>query len=176
MKDNKSTWDDIIESMQKGIANNTGETDEEKLQYFKEKILKHLDKLSNEPVDYGKITRISQWADIIAMKVADFREEKGVYPNILLANVSTYDKIDAYCKKHPENLVYDGQEELPEFDGLSGFYTSEYNLDFCIDNDIAANHFRLVFDENLDFDGEETIEYKFESTIKRIKFSYKKAA
>ncbi|GBU28521.1 hypothetical protein R84B8_02080 [Treponema sp. R8-4-B8] len=176
MKDNNLTWDDIIESIQKGIANSHGETDEEKLQYFKEKILGHLDKLSNEPVDYGKITRISQWADIIAMKVADFREEKGVYPNILLANTSTYDKIDKYYKKHPENLIYDGCEESPEFDGLSGFYTSEYNLDFCIDNDITINHFRLVFDENPDFDGETIIEYKFESTAKKVKFSYKKAA
>jgi len=138
MKDNNFTWDDIIESMQKENANTPRKTDEEKLQYFKGKILEHLDKLSNEPVDYGKISKISQWADIIAMKVADFHEKKGVYPNILLANTSTYDRIDTYCRKHPENLVYNGQEEFPEFDGLSGFYTSEYSLDFCIDNNIAV--------------------------------------
>ena len=176
MKDNDLTWDDIIKSMQKGITNSQGETDEEKLKYFKEKIIGHLDKLSNEPVDFGIISRISRWADIIAMKVVDFHEEKGVYPNILLANISTFERIDKYCKKHPENLVYEGSEQSPEFDGLSGFYTSEYNLDFCIDNDIAINHFRLIFDENPDFDGEENNEYKFEPAIKKIKFSYKKAA
>jgi len=42
------TWEDIENNFKNNINNNPDETDEEKLEYFKSKIIAHLDKLQLE--------------------------------------------------------------------------------------------------------------------------------
>jgi hypothetical protein len=48
IKKNPLTWDDIENSLRNSIRNAPGETDQEKLDYFKKKIIGHLDKQQEE--------------------------------------------------------------------------------------------------------------------------------
>jgi len=169
-----TTWDDIEKTMSglqsaAHVEETTGQIDQEQLAHFKQMFLKHLDSI---PVDKGTITDYTKWADIINEKVCDFHDERSIYPNILLANRRTFNKIDAYLKEHPDNLLWDGIGEPPEFDGLSEFAALDYNLVFCLDNTMKTNSFQLVFDETPDFDGEPVVEYY----NYKVSYVYKKAA
>ena len=69
----------------------------------------------------------------------------------------------------PENRRWEGEGEPEEFTGFSSFFTDDFEVLFCIDNEMETNHFKLIYDEDPIFDGEE----KPEEQVKRI---YKKKA
>jgi len=110
----------------------------------------------------GIITDFSIWDDTIHLTAVKFHNQYNVYPNILLANDSTYRKIDLYAQKHPNRIVTadnDGNIETIEtsdepYDGLSLFVTENYELECCFDYDLQEGYFTLIFDETPDFDGE----------------------
>jgi len=110
----------------------------------------------------GIITDFSVWDDTIHLSVVKFHNQFNVYPNILLANASTYRKIDLYAQMHPDRIVMadnDGNIETIEtsnepYDGLSCFKTEDYELECCLDYDLQEGYFTLIFDEAPDFDGE----------------------
>lgn len=149
-----------IEADEKEIA-------DPEFEQFKRRILNHLDTLSREPCDTGRFTDYSAWADALHDKVLDFYEERGIYPNILLTNDATYDKITEYEQDKPENRVWEGDGEPEEFTGLASFTTPDYALEFCVDNEMEADMFRLVYDEDPTFDGEEIPEDSTETYVKK---------
>jgi len=110
----------------------------------------------------GVITDFSIWDDTIHLTVEKFHDQFNVYPNILLANDSTYRKIDLYAQMHPDRIVTtnnDGNIETIEtsnesYNGLSCFKTEDYELECCLDYDLQEGYFTLIFDEAPDFDGE----------------------
>jgi len=110
----------------------------------------------------GVITDFSIWDDTIHLTAVKFYNQNNVYPNILLANDTTYRKIDLYAQKHPNRIVTadkDGNIETIEtsnepYDGLSFFVTENYKLECCLDYDLQEGYFTLIFDETPDFDGE----------------------
>jgi len=110
----------------------------------------------------GVITDFSIWDDTIHLTAVKFNNQYNVYPNILLANVSTYKKIDLFAQKNPNRIVTadtDGFIETIEtsnepYDGLSQFVTEDYVLECCIDYDLQEGYFTLIFDKAPDFDGE----------------------
>ena len=110
----------------------------------------------------GIITDFSIWDDTIHLSAVKFHNQYNVYPNILLANVSTYKKIDLYAQKHPNRIITagaDGNIETIEtsnepYDGLSEFVTEDYKLECCIDFELQEGYFTLIYDETPDFDGE----------------------
>lgn len=156
----KQTWQDFENTGNR--ANNTpydhlSEQQEKDFLTLKAQLIKHLDKLAKQPCDRGCFTDYEIWADILHEKVIDFYNERGIYPNILLANNKTYDKITEYEKDKPENRVWEGEGLPEEFDGFSAFSTKEYCLEFCVNNRLKVNNFRLIYDENPTFDGEEVM-------------------
>jgi len=110
----------------------------------------------------GVIIDFSVWDDTIHLLVVKFHSQYNVYPNILLANDSTYRKIDLYAQMHPNRIVTtgdDGNIETIEtsnepYTGLSLFVTEDYELECCMDYDLQEGCFTLIFDEEPDFDGE----------------------
>jgi len=110
----------------------------------------------------GVIIDFSVWDDTIHLSAVKFHNQYNVYPNILLANDSTYRKIDMYAQMHPNRIVTtndDGNIETIEtsnepYNGLSLFVTEDYELECCMDFDLQEGYFTLVFDEEPDFDGE----------------------
>ncbi len=140
------------------------ENTDPEFQRFKKMVIGHLDQLLLEPCDRGCFKKYKDWADTLYLKILDFKERKGVYPNIMLAQASTYDKIEREVAENPENLEWCGEEEAPdEFDGgLSGFGTDDFFVEFCLDteNTLKDGEFKLVFDEDPTFDGEEKPEDK----------------
>ena len=107
----------------------------------------------------GIITDYAKWDDTINLYAEKFHKQYNVYPNILLASDFTYRKIDLYAQMHPDRLVeHDGIETLEKsdepYEGISYFTTENYELECCMDYDLAEGSFTLVFDEAPDFDGE----------------------
>jgi len=110
----------------------------------------------------GVIIDFSVWDDVINLTAVKFYNKFNVYPNILLANASTYKKIDLYAQMHPNRIITednDGNIETIEtsnepYDGLSLFVTEDYELECCMDFDLQEGYFTLIFDEAPDFDGE----------------------
>jgi len=128
----------------------------------------------------GIITDFSIWDDTIHLFAVKFYNQYNVYPNILLANASTYKKIDLYAQKHPNRLVtagVDGNIETIEtsnepYDGLSRFVTENYELECCMDFDLQEGYFTLIFDEAPDFDGERVEESEEQEKV----YTYRKTA
>jgi predicted house-cleaning NTP pyrophosphatase (Maf/HAM1 superfamily) len=128
----------------------------------------------------GIITDFSIWDDAIHLFAVKFHNQYNVYPNILLANDSTYRKIDLYAQMHPNRIVtadIDGNIETIEtsnepYNGLSFFTTEDYELECCLDYDLREGYFILVFDEVPDFDGEQVEKPEEKENI----YTYKKIA
>ena len=132
-------------------------SDDPEFEYFKNLVLEHLG--AKEPYNIGRFTDYDAWADDLFYKAGQFKKKKGVYPNIMLAKKSTYDKIDEACKKNPAGLhCTDGDDNGEKFDGgLSAFVTNDFEITFCldVDNKLQDDEFKLIFDEKPTFDGEE---------------------
>ena len=128
----------------------------------------------------GVIIDFSVWDDTIHLSAVNFHNQYNVYPNILLANDSTYRKIDLYAQMHPNRIVTsddDGNIETIEtsnesYDGLSRFVTVDYELECCMDFDLQEGYFTLVFDEEPDFDGERVEETEEMGNV----YNYRKIA
>ena len=132
------------------------EDEDEVLTCFKAIFTAHLDGL---PCDRGVFDDYEEWDDTLYFKICDFKEERGVYPNIMLARKSTYRKIDKVAAEHPDRLEWDGEGDAPaDFEGgISCFCTDDFCVEFCLDteNELKVNEFKLIFDEDPTFDGEE---------------------
>jgi hypothetical protein len=160
------TWDDVIANFQK-LANackdENGNEDPAKFAAFKKQILEHLDKVEEAEKPDACFTKqyhindYASWDDEVFNNVQIFYQKHKIYPNILLANKKTYAKIDEAVKIYgTEKLVYCGdEEEAPEFEGLSDFVSDEFALDFCLDEDMKTNYYKLVYDNDPTFDGED---------------------
>jgi len=128
----------------------------------------------------GVITDFSVWDDTIHLTAVKFHSQYNVYPNILLANDSTYRKIDLYAQMHPNRIVTsddDGNIETIEtsnepYNGLSSFVTEDYELECCMDFDLQEGCFTLIFDEEPDFDGERVEESEEQENV----YNYRKIA
>ena len=122
----------------------------------------------------------SVWDDTIPLSAVKFYSQYNVYPNILLANDSTYRKIDLYAQMHPSRIVTnddDGNIETIEtsnepYNGLSSFVTEDYELECCMDYDLQEGYFTLIFDEEPDFDGERVEEPEEQGNV----YNYRKIA
>jgi len=128
----------------------------------------------------GVITDFSVWDDTIHLSAVKFYSQYNVYPNILLANDSTYRKIDLYAQMHPNRIVTDGADGNIEtietskkpYEGLSLFVTEDYELECCMDFDLQEGYFTLIFDEAPDFDGEPIEETEEQGNV----YNYRKIA
>jgi len=112
----------------------------------------------NKLIMKGFIPNYTGWDDTIHIAVMKFYQHFNVYPNILLASDKTYRKIDLYAQMHPERLRDEDDENIESsntpYGGISYFTTEDYNLECCLDFDLADGNFTLIFDEDPEFDGE----------------------
>lgn len=132
------------------------EDDKDELERLKKKVAAALDEKAKEPCDRGVFRRYASWAETLHMKILDFREERRVFPNIMLASRYTYDKIDASFE-NAENVIREARnedsfEDYGDFDFIDG----KCALHFCIDDTLKKGEFRLVYDGDPDFGGEES--------------------
>jgi hypothetical protein len=97
------------------------------------------------------------WDDTLYLIANVFKQKHSIYPNIMLASEATYNHIDENVRKNGiKHLEYEGDENPPpEFKGLSSFSTEDFEVNFCLDNDLPENIFHLVYDDDPSFDGED---------------------
>jgi hypothetical protein len=128
-----------------------------------------------ESTELGKITDFSKWADILYLKILAFKNENGVFPNILIATENTFEKIDKEALKHRDRLKWCGEGVPPEQKGIDSFTADSCTVDFCMDaeNKLKDGEFRLIYDSSPDFDGEEIPEQDQEE---KYIYEYKIAA
>lgn len=99
------------------------------------------------------------WDDIIHEHACTFFENYSVHPNLLLASKTTWGRIDEYANVYnPDNIALSEEGFVCLNDeglkSISSFITSEYELEFCLDEKVPEDYFILVFDEAPSFDGE----------------------
>lgn len=100
------------------------------------------------------ITRWADWDDEIHAAAEDFHTRFSVWPNILLASEVTQNRIDMAGKK--DKLRGPNGETAPEheYTPIGGFIGPEYELDFFIDDKLAAGSYSLLYDSDPGDDGE----------------------
>jgi hypothetical protein len=104
-----------------------------------------------------RITRWAHWDDTVYDAIEDFRARFTLAPNILLASETTHARIDMAAKK--KNIRGPAGEEAPEDEHtpICGFRGEDYELDFCIDENLPAGRFSLIYDADPDGDGGEPV-------------------
>lgn len=157
---NDFTWDDLERALRRNVEltkkYGRQEEDKEEFERIKRKFLAELDRQAAAPCDRGVFRRYASWGKTLHMKILDFKEERRVFPNIMLASSRTYDRIDA-ASETAENVICvprDGGADDPhgEFDFIDG----DCMLHFCLDDTMRTGEFRLVYDSDPDFGGEES--------------------
>ena len=105
----------------------------------------------------------TKWADTLADAIMDFHNAYTYYPNILEANDHTFSQFDFLA-----NVVPDERQRVVHEDDVTGikrlpsetenillrsfsFYDAA-DLDFAVDNELADKKFRLVYDDEPDWD------------------------
>ena len=105
----------------------------------------------------------TKWADTLADAIMDFHNAYTYYPNILEANDHTFSQFNFLTNVVPGERQYctykndiTGKKRLPdetEYIRLCCFrlYGAD-DLDFAVDNELADKEFRLVYDDEPDWD------------------------
>ena len=129
----------------------------------------------------GFIQDFFVWDDTINEYVKNFYEKYNVYQNILEANEFTLQRIDLIAQKNPDRIVNAETEEnikqssIP-YEGLSTFIAEDYELEMCLDFNLADGSFSLIFDEDPDFSGEEIPDFDENEEKTKIYHFDKKSA
>lgn len=132
------------------------EGDKDEFERLKNKVAAALDEKAKEPCDRGIFHRYASWAEILHMKILDFKEVRRIFPNIMLASRYTYDKIDDSFG-NAENVMREARaEDSFENYGDFDFIDGDCALYFCIDETLKKGEFHLVYDSDPDFGGEES--------------------
>ena len=113
----------------------------------------------------------TRWSDTIADAIKDFCSVYTFYPNILEANDHTFSQFDFLANINPDDRRRVTREEdiiglkfkvFPdetENINLSVFnFGNETGLDFAIDNHLPNKEFRLVYDDDPEWDEPEVPE------------------
>ena len=82
------------------------------------------------------------------MAAKEFKKQFRAYPNIMLANSRTYEKIDLTAE-HFNKVACKRVSGLPkagEHVCLASFNATKYSLEMCIDEKIMDNRFVLTYD------------------------------
>lgn len=101
-----------------------------------------------------KLKRWSQWDDEIHQAVQDFHGRFDLYPNILLANQVTLQRIDMASKNEHKR---DNTGNAPEEDAhasITSFTGAGYEFFFALEEKLADKAFVLIYDSEPDGDGE----------------------
>lgn len=116
---------------------------------------------------------IQNWADELYDSAMKFKEEYRIFPNILIANPHTLNKIDIITHHQKDAVLMNsetGLEKTPdEFVHLGAFCASQFEIEFTIRSSLSDLEFILVYDSDPDFDGGEPIpEEKHERILQLI--------
>jgi hypothetical protein len=113
-----------------------------------------------------KLYLIEKWVDwnrLISDAIHDFFSSFSYYPNILEANEHTFSQFDFLVNEMPDEKqnaqrMDDGKTSKAdenEYISLSSFENSCASVDFAVDNQLKDKEFRLVYDDEADWDEQE---------------------
>jgi hypothetical protein len=97
----------------------------------------------------------THWDREIYEHAVAFEEVYDTYPNLLCANPVTFARLNLQAVNTPkkENIVGpDGESPEPdEFPELQSFCCEDFELTFCLNDELEDGHLILIFDANPDF-------------------------
>jgi len=105
----------------------------------------------------------TKWSDTLASSINDFYKTYTFYPNILEANDHTLSQFDFLTNVRPdERLRVSGKDDISGITKLPAeteeiklnsfsFYDAA-DLDFAVDNQLADKEFRLIYDDEPEWD------------------------
>ena len=115
-----------------------------------------------------EVKKWTDWHNVISSSTDNFYDIYGLYPNILIANNHTYSQIYFMiniipnAKKSVFHIDDQTQEHIPVHDDeqieINGYEAENYALTFAVDNEIADKSFTLMFDDNPDWDDDNSDE------------------
>ena len=104
-----------------------------------------------------------KWSDTIAAAIEDFQSVYTFYPNILEANDHTFSQFDFLV-----NIIPNERQRVVHKDDITGIiklpdkteniflrsfdFCDEADIDFAVDNHLADKDFRLVYDDEPEWD------------------------
>ena len=102
------------------------------------------------------------WSDTLAVAIKDFHSVYTLYPNILEANDYTFSQFDFLVNINPyerecvrlEDSIT-GAMKLPnqaEIISLKSFDCQNADINFAVDNQLADKQFRLIYDDEPEWD------------------------
>jgi hypothetical protein len=111
-----------------------------------------------------RISKYRKWDSLIHENARAFYNQYSVYPNLMIAALASFDKIDRALNHYStDKATAKGVQFFPDSSGgglrtLSSYIREDYSLEFCVDNSLPEDHFLLVFDEEPVFIEEMEIE------------------
>lgn len=106
-----------------------------------------------------QIVSWKDWDHTINMAVKEYKSEFKIYPDVMLANTRTYEKIDLtagyFNRKNcsPRTKLVNPESECV---CLGTFTSAKYSLDLCVDEDISDDKFALDCEHDDDEGDEDT--------------------
>lgn len=95
-----------------------------------------------------------RWDDEINQAVQEIRGAFLIFPNILLANRITLNRIDIAANKNKIKDSAGNTAPQGQHCGIDGFISTDYDLDFYLDEKLPDKHFSLIYDSDPSDDGE----------------------
>lgn len=110
-----------------------------------------------------KFSDITSWSHELNSWAQNFKARHHVFPNILIASSETYNRIDMVANSNGQEKIRNPEgKPAVAFVSMSGFRGQDYELAFCIDDQLDRDRVKLIFDSDPGGDGE-PIEEEFES-------------
>ena len=107
----------------------------------------------------------NEWDHIIHISAEDFFNQFHFYPNYLLGNQHTFSQIDFIANMRPDMDIYKveeltGKEYVVEKEKQTGIgiFTDKqcgFEIQFCIEEELADKEFNLIYDDEPDEDDED---------------------
>lgn len=98
------------------------------------------------------------WDDELHAAGLDFKEKFQIYPNILIASDTTYNRINLVANQKRDRLKDENGASWSDESGfvdLSTFVDEEWEVDFMQDNGLADDVIVLIYDSDPDDGGED---------------------
>lgn len=99
-----------------------------------------------EVIEYNDtftFTNINQWSHELNRAVFSFKERYSIFPEGMLANSTTFNRIDIVANTRPEKLRNGEMTKPEQFVALSGFQGDGYSLDWYTEEALAESQYKL---------------------------------
>lgn len=104
------------------------------------------------------MSELTEWEHTIHRAIELFEKQTGVFPNVFECNTETGSKFDHLVNhelRMRQHLLFTAEGEVPQDSEelvLTGFHGEQYNLQIATDDELPNLAFRLIYDDDPEWD------------------------